>query len=73
MAGSAAGPVDLNTADIPTLETLPGIGPAIAAAIVAHRDDHGPFPDVASLVEVPGIGQAKLEALGDLVMVRSGG
>ncbi len=53
------------------LETLPGVGPSTAAAIIAHRDEHGPFPSVAALDDVTGIGPAKLEALRDLVTRRS--
>jgi competence protein ComEA len=71
-AGSAdpgAGPVDLNTADVALLETLPGVGPATAAAIVDHRERHGPFASVDGLLEVRGIGEAKLAALRDLVRV----
>ena len=64
-----AGPVDLNTADVALLETLPGIGPATAAAIVDHRERHGPFASVEGLLEVRGIGEAKLAALRDLVRV----
>lgn len=65
----ASGPVDLNTADAALLETLPGIGPATAAAIIDHRDRHGPFASVEGLLEVRGIGEAKLAALRDLVRV----
>lgn len=65
----AAGPVDLNTADAELLDTLPGVGPATAAAIVDHRERHGPFTTVEGLLEVRGIGEAKLEALRDLVRV----
>jgi competence protein ComEA len=65
----AAGPVDLNAADVALLETLPGVGPATAAAIVDHRERHGPFTSVEGLLEVRGIGEAKLEALRDLVRV----
>lgn len=67
--GGDDGPVDLNRADAAELDTLPGVGPATAAAIVAHRDDHGPFASVDDLLSVPGIGPAKLAALSDLVTV----
>ncbi|MCR6690420.1 ComEA family DNA-binding protein [Cellulomonas sp.] len=60
--------VDLNTADEATLDTLPGIGPVLAARIVEHRAA-GPFASVDDLVDVPGIGQALLEDLRDLVRV----
>jgi competence protein ComEA len=65
----AAGPVNLNTADAIELETLPGVGPATAEAIIAHRDEHGPFESADELLDVPGIGQAKLDRLRDLVTV----
>lgn len=68
-AAEAPGPVDLNTADAALLETLPGVGPATAAAIVDHRERHGPFASVEGLLEVRGIGEAKLAALRDLVRV----
>jgi competence protein ComEA len=62
-------PVDLNTATAEQLDTLPGVGPATAAAIIAHREQHGPFTSVDQLVDVRGIGEAKLEQLRDLVSV----
>jgi competence protein ComEA len=62
-------PIDLNRAGIADLETLPGIGPATAAAIVDDRDRNGPFASVDDLDRVPGIGPAKLGALRDLVTV----
>lgn len=68
-ADAAAGPIDLNTADASLLETLPGVGPATAAAIIDHRTRHGPFASVDALLEVRGIGEAKLAALRDLVRV----
>lgn len=64
-----AGPVDLNTADAALLETLPGVGPATAAAIIDHRERHGPFTSIDGLLDVRGIGEAKLAALRDLVRV----
>jgi len=65
----AAAPVDLNVAAAEVLETLPGIGPATATAIVDDRDRHGPFASVEELERVPGIGPAKLAAVVDLVTV----
>jgi competence protein ComEA len=71
-AGAAAGPVDLNTATAEQLDTLPGVGPATAGAIIDHRGSSGPFDSVEDLLDVRGIGEAKLEALRDLVSVGSG-
>ncbi|MFW2383588.1 MAG: helix-hairpin-helix domain-containing protein [Acidimicrobiales bacterium] len=65
-----SGPVDLNSATAVQLETLPGVGPATAAAILSYRDDVGRFGSVADLLAVRGIGEAKLAALEDLVVVR---
>lgn len=62
-----AGPVALSTAPPNVLETLPGIGPSLAAAIVEHRQREGPFATVDALLAVPGIGPAKLDALRGLV------
>ena len=69
-AGAAAGPLDLNTATVEQLDTLPGIGPATAAAIVAYRQEHGRFASVDELLEVRGIGEAKLADLRSKVRVR---
>lgn len=60
-AGSAeAQPVDLNAATAAQLEELPGVGPATAQAIVEYREAHGRFGSVDELLEVRGIGDAKL-------------
>jgi competence protein ComEA len=67
--GAPAGPVDLNTATAEQLEALPGVGPATSKAILAYRSSHGRFRSVTELLEVPGIGPAKLEALRPLVKV----
>jgi competence protein ComEA len=68
--GSAPGVlVDLNAATVEELDTLPGIGPVTAAAIVAWRDANGRFTSVDQLGDVDGIGPARLEKLRDLVRV----
>jgi len=67
--GGADELVDVNTADATALEALPGVGPATAAAIIDHRERHGPFTSVEGLLEVRGIGEAKLAAIRDLVRV----
>lgn len=64
-----AGPVDLNRATEVELDALPGVGPATAAAILAHRDEVGRFTSVEQLLDVRGIGEAKLEQLRPLVTV----
>ena len=67
--GRAGVPLNVNTAGAAGLEELPGIGPALAAAIVDHRQRHGPFAAVDELVEVSGIGPAKLEQIRPLATV----
>jgi competence protein ComEA len=70
-SGSASprGPVDLNHASEADLEALPGIGPALAQAIIDYRSQHGPFRSVDGLSDVRGIGPTKLEQLRPLVKV----
>jgi competence protein ComEA len=68
----AAGPpplVDLNTASVDELDALPGVGPATAQAIVDWREERGGFTSVDQLLDVRGIGEAKLAQLRDLVTV----
>jgi competence protein ComEA len=63
-AGAAAGGiVDLNTADATALETLDGIGPALAQRILTYRSAHGGFRTVNDLQNVTGIGPKKFAAI----------
>jgi competence protein ComEA len=66
-SSSPAGPIDVNRASAVELETLPGVGPATATAIVTERERNGPFLTVDDLERVPGIGPAKLAAMRDFV------
>lgn len=63
------GSLSLNRATASELEALPGVGPVLAQRIVAHRTEKGPFKQVEDLLDVPGIGEAKLASLRDLVRV----
>ncbi|KIU02494.1 competence protein ComEA [Frigoribacterium sp. MEB024] len=68
-AAVGGGAVDLNLADDAALQTLPGVGPATAAAILSWRDENGRFRSVDDLLGVPGIGPKTLEKLRDRVRV----
>lgn len=61
------GVLSINQATVAELEALPGVGPVLAERIVSHREANGPFQEVEDLLEVPGIGEAKLGAIRDLV------
>lgn len=64
-------PVNLNTATQAELETLPSIGPARARAIVAFREENGPFAAVEEITAVSGIGQGILENVQGLITVEA--
>jgi competence protein ComEA len=67
--GQPAVPLNLNTATLEQLDTLPGVGPATAQKILDYREQHGGFGSADELGEVPGIGDVRLAALRDLVRV----
>ncbi|MPZ66819.1 MAG: ComEA family DNA-binding protein [Pseudonocardiaceae bacterium] len=67
--GAPATQVNLNTATLDELDTLPGVGPVTAQNIVDWRTTNGPFTSVDQLLEVTGIGDAKLAQLEGLVRV----
>lgn len=59
--------ISLNQATADQLQTLEGIGPKKAQAIVSYREEHGPFPSIDSLTEVPGIGETTLQRIKDQI------
>lgn len=69
-AGAAAALVDVNRARAAELQRLPGIGPALAERIVAHRDSAGPFRTAGDLLAVRGIGPATLERIRERIRMR---
>lgn len=65
--GTSDGIVSLSKATTADLEVLPGVGPVLAARIVEHREATGKFETVEDLLEVSGIGEAKLASIRELV------
>lgn len=63
--------LDLNEASAEELQKLPGIGEKLSEAIVAYREEHGPFQSVEELQQVPGIGEKRMDAIRDLVTIGS--
>jgi competence protein ComEA len=68
----AAGKVNINTADAATIASgLNGVGDAKAAAIVAYREEHGPFKSADGLAQVKGIGLKTVEKNRDMIEVQA--
>ncbi|HOV78832.1 MAG TPA: ComEA family DNA-binding protein [Bacillota bacterium] len=65
----AGGLVNINTADVSQLDTLPGIGPALAQRIIQYREANGPFRTPEDLKNVSGIGDKNYERLKDSITV----
>ena len=61
--------ININTASETELETLSGVGPVTAAAIIDYRTQNGPFAAVDDLIDVSGIGPATLELIRPFVTV----
>jgi len=67
---SEAGKIDINSADIAQLDSLPGIGPATAQKIIDYREQNGPFKTIEELKNVSGIGDKKFEDIKDKITAR---
>jgi len=67
-AGPGAAPIQLSTATLEQLDTLPGVGPATAQKILDYRAKHGAFSSIEELDAVSGIGPKRLDQLRDLVV-----
>lgn len=70
-AGFANAGININTATQSELETLQGIGPAKAKAIVEHRKENGPFVSKDSLADVNGIGPGTIKQLREDIVVNT--
>ncbi len=64
------GKVNINTAGLAELDSLPGIGPGYAQRIIEYRQTHGPFSSIEEIQNVPGIGPATFARIRDLITVQ---
>lgn len=61
--------ININTASLNDLRSLPGLGESLAQAIIDHRNKEGPFTEIDELLRVPGIGPRRLERIRDYLTV----
>ena len=66
---SSVGLININTANLAELDTLPGIGPTTAQKIIDYRTVNGPFLLIENIMNVSGIGPATFESIKDLITV----
>jgi competence protein ComEA len=67
---ATAGKVNINTAPLAELETLPGIGPGLAQRILDYREGHGAFARIEDVMEVSGIGEATFAKIQDSISTK---
>ncbi len=63
-------PININTAGASELDALPGIGPSLANAIIAYRNENGPFGTPRDIIKVRGIGEKTYEKFRDLIVTK---
>ena len=64
--------VNINTASLSELQTLPRIGPKVAQRIINYRKEHGPFKRIEDIMKVRGIGERTFLRIKDLITVGKG-
>lgn len=69
-SSSNDGKININTAGLAELDSLPGIGEAYAKRIVEYREANGPFKTIEDIKNVAGIGEKRYEAIKDLIKVK---
>lgn len=69
-SSQSQGLININTATAEELDSLPGIGPAIAARIIAYREEKGKFTSIEQIKEVSGIGESKYQDIKDKICVK---
>lgn len=67
---SANQKININKATAPELETLPGIGPAKAEAIIEYRESNGPFKAIEDIMSISGFGEKTFEKLKESIVVK---
>jgi competence protein ComEA len=67
--GESDGRININTASLAELDTLPGVGPATAQKIIDYRQQNGSFGSIEDIMKVSGIGQAKFDNMKDKITI----
>jgi len=68
-SGATGGKVNINTAGLAELDSLPGIGPGYAQRVIDYRTSHGPFRSIEEIQNVPGIGASTFARIRELIAV----